>query len=542
LPALGLLGIGAGRAAWILLALMGIALAAGVVEFRAFFEEGKGELPPLLTALLLLALRLVPVLYAAGPPGAEPAFHAFLARRILECGGWPADLSPQAPGVPAGGFGPALSFLAASWAGASGGGIQALPGIFLLLVCLAQWACDVGLLALGTALAGPAAGSAAALLLGTASSFPQDAAGWGGAGNLLALAAGCLLLSLWIRGKGSRWEALFLGAAAGAAHPMVGGILFVAFAPALLLLRKGRARAAVLFLGAGIFLFSGMPVFLARGPGFSKTERARAAAWAAETGPRAGKNLSSALIAPARSLRKRIGGILTAAALLGLLLGAWPGRIGRRGAKLVLAASCTPWLLLTGLPARLLPPAGLFYPERTLLFLLPPVLMGLGWALEILERAWRKNGKGRFPAGFCALALSVWAAGAVERNYVGVYLGRALRESLPAPSDLSVLAWMGRNLPGDAVVLTRPDDGGLWVPALAGRRATCFHTVPPLFEETVEALRDARPGFLFLGAKRSLHLHREWTTCPEARSFPLERKRVLRRSGRTLLLQIRKRD
>ena len=533
LPALGILGVDPGWGTWALLAGMGLLLGGGFLETRPLPREKEALLPAGL-ALLFLVLRCVPLLQALGPAGAEPAFHAFLARRILECGGWPSDLAPQAPGVPAGGFAPALSFLAAALARASGGGIPSLPWILLLLGCLAQWACDVGLLVLGTTLAGPAAGGAAALLLGLASPFPQDVSGWGGAGNLLALSAGCLLLAGWIEGRWGAGRALFLGAAAGAAHPMVGGLLFLSSLPGGILVRRRGAWAALFFAGLGVFLFSGIPLMWARGPGFSPAEMERAVAWGRETGPAAPRALLPALAAPAPAVRGKTGTLLSGLALLGILLAGAGGGFRKREFLLVLSFLLVPWFFLTGIPGRLWPWAGLFYPERTLLLFLPVMVSGLAW-LGGRAGAWiRGNPRRRILEGAAALALGVWAAGAVGRSYVEVYLGRTLREGLLAPSDLEILAWMDRHLPKEALVLTRADDGGLWVPALAGRRATCFHVTPPLFEEARAAAGAGRPRYGFQGARRSLVLRAFWTTCPGSAAFP-EKKRVLRRAARTLL-------
>ncbi len=534
LPVLGLLGLGPGLGPALVLALVGVLLAGGLLEFREFPRE-KVSLLGAGLALLFLGLRLAPVFQAAGPPGAEPAFHAFLARRILECGGWPADLSPQAPGVPAGGFAPALSFLAASWARASGGGIQALPGLFLLLGCLAQWACDLAFLALGSALAGPAAGGTAALLVGFCSAFPQDVAGWGGAGNLLALAAGCLLLSEWVRGRWEGWRALFFGAAAGAAHPLAGGILFLALLPGALLVRRKKAPALLLCLGLGVFLFSGVPVLLVRGPGFSPAEAARAAAWGRRTGPPAPAALPGALLAPALRARERTGTGVAGLALLGLFLAIQGGGFRKRENKLLFSTLLVPWLVLSGIPARLFPPAGLVYPERAFLFFCPALVWGLSVAAEAAGKRLGGTLPRRVLHGAAALALAFWAAGALRRNYVGVYLERTLQEGLLAPSDLQVLSWMDGHLPHGAVVRTRYDDAGLWVPALAGRRATCFHTVPPLFEEMGRAARKERPRFAFRGARPSPRLGPEWTTCAGGAGPSRKKRKVLRRAGRTFL-------
>ncbi len=533
LPLLGIFGVDPGAGSWALLAGMGLLLGMGFLNVRPL-PRSKPALLPLGLALLFLGLRCIPLFQAAGPAGAEPAFHAFLARRILECGGWPPDMAPQAPGVPAGGFAPALSFLAASLVRASGGGIPSLPGVLLLLGCLAQWAADVGFLVLGTTLAGPAAGGAAALLLGLASPFPQEVSGWGGAGNLLALAAGCLLLAEWIQGRWGPGRAFFLGATAGAAHPMVGGLFFLSLLPAGVLLRSRRTWRALFLVGLGVFLFSGIPLLWARGPRFTPAEVERAAAWGRETGPAAPRAALPALAAPVLAVRAKTGTLLSGLALLGFLLAGAKGGFRKREFLLVLSFLLVPWLFLTGIPARIRPAAGLFYPERTLLLFLPPLAAGLAWlGGSAAEWLW-VNPRRRILEGAAALALGAWAVGAVERSYVDVYLGRTIQECLPAPSDLEVLAWMDRHLPKDALVLTRPDDGGLWVPALAGRRATCFHLVPPLFEEMRRAVRKGRPRYGFQGARRSLVLRPLWTTCPGGEAFPVK-KRVLRRSGRTLL-------
>ena len=135
------------------------------------------------------------------------------------------------------------------------------------------------------------------------------------------------------------------------------------------------------------------------------------------------------------------------------------------------------------------------------------------------------------------MVLAAWGVRALRVGYVETYLGRVLQEGILAPSDLEVLFWMDRRLPRDVLVGTRYDDAGLWVPALAGRRAGCFHLVPPLLEEGREAVEKKRPGFFFRGARPSLRLGKEWTTCPGGAGGGMNGRRVLLRRGRTLLLK-----
>ena len=538
LPAAGLLGVAPGFAAWLGLAAAGAGLGAGFFEFRRI-PRGKEVLLPAGLALLFLGLRLLPLGWAVGPPGAEPAFHAFLARRVLECGGWPADLSPQIPGIRAGGFAGALSFSAAAWADASGGGIRALPGLFLLQACLAQWALDVGFLALGTALAGPAAGGAAALILGLASPFPQDVAGWGGTGNLLALAAGCLLLAERIRGRRGWKRTFFLAAAAGAAHPLGGILLLLALFPDWIRsLRSGGGPSAAAGI-LGVLLFSGILPMVLLGPEFSRPERVKAAAWGLRTGPcRADLPAAALPAAPALAARRRMGAGAAGLALAGILLGLLFRRIRRPGFMFLVSTLPLPWIFAAGIPGRLLPVLGLVYPERAFLWILPAFLAGTALPPAALSAWVERGGKGRRALeGLLALGLALWAVRAVRVGYGETYLGRVLREGVLAPSDLDVLFRMDRILPAGAVVETRPDDAGLWVPALAGRRATCFHLTPPLFQEGRRAAASERAGFLFRGARPNPGLGREWTTCPGGTSGPVRRRRVLLRRGRTLLLE-----
>jgi len=506
LPLAGLAGLGPVVAGRLILAVLALFILLGKLRLAAL-PGGKEGWVPAGIAVLLLGLRLLPLGLAVGPPGAELAFHGLVARRVLECQAWPADLAPQAPGVAAAGFAPALAFLGAAGAGDA----ACLPRSLLGLVCLSQWCVDAGALALGVALAGGTAGSLAATGFALAAPFPPDVAGGGGAGNLLALSAGLLLLAGLARGGrpgAAGWAGW--GLAAGAAHGMAAGLLALGLCP--LAARRRTLRPWLgLLLGAG--LAAGGPMLL--GPRFSREEQAAAAAWGRATGPAAPETLPAAAIAPGRIAVERLGAGVAGLALLGLVLAAARPRLRPPGALGPACLGGAAWLLLTGLPARAWPALGLFYPERVLLMVLPIVLYGLAAAFRAAGEMLRAHGRKALAAeALLGLGLAWWAAGAIRVGYVEVYLGRVVAAGLLAPSDLAVLERMPALVPRGAVGATRHDDAGLWVPALAGRRATACHVGPPRQEERRAWAGREPPAFSFSGARPDPGLSAEWTTGP----------------------------
>ncbi len=485
-------------------------MAIGVVTLALLLWPRRvPAAPPLdregrLAALVVLAgalLRLTPLLQMPAPSGGDMSMHTAMARLMADADGWPSTMRPY---LPFDGFGSyPLGFHIGVAVGLRGGA-DVLFGPLLgacLAHALAMPALFSALRRLGARALPAALGAATALYI---CALPQTMLDWGGAPTVLGFDLLCfsvaLVPPLLARSPG-RFALLGLCAAGMAsAHliPVVVGVYTLSGAVLYLLVRHrktpgalalfgGCAAAGALALGLDApYLFGGFaPVSAYEHEWVRDLVRGEHAAvlhspllWGT-LGP-----LLPLLGGAGLFLLRRDRPDLVRAALLCLL-----------GFGLAFASTFGFWL----------PQSELLYPSRMSIVLHLPLGVGVAALWQtLLELPTRPRARALF-------ALGVPLAGLGLFMHLHEYQFGASEDVSVTADDRRVLAWVERNVPPDALIANNYGDAGLWIPAVARRAITRVHSSPFYFSEFLEARKDQRADWVYVGARAIYPKHpRPW--------------------------------
>lgn len=480
------------------------------------------EAPPLdredrvaaLVVLLGALLRLTPLLQMQAPSGGDMSMHTVMARLLADADGWPSTMRPY---LPLDGFGSyPLGFHIGVAIGLRGGA-DVLGGP-LLCACLAHALAMPALFSalrrLGARALPAALGAATALYV---CALPQTMLDWGGAPTVLGFDLLCFAVALVpplsARSPG-RFALLGLCAAGMAsAHliPVVVGVYTFSAAVLYLLVRDRKTPGALPLFGgcaAAGALALGLDAPYLFG-GFAHVS-AYEHEWVRDLvrGEHASVLGSPLLWGTLGPLLPLLGGV-----------GLW--LLGRDRPELVRAAL----LCFAGFGLAFastfgfwLPQSELLYPSRMSIVLHLP----LGVGVAALWRTVLELPAGLRVRALLALGLPLGGLG-LFMHFHEYQLGASEDVSVTA-DDRRVLAWVEKNVPPGALIANNYGDAGLWIPAVARRAITRVHSSPFYFSEFLEARKDQRADWVYVGARPIYPKHpRPWRH-PDADQDPRLRR------------------
>jgi hypothetical protein len=481
-------------------AAAGLSLAAGwrrAARALASLDWRRPERAALAAIALVGAVRLAPYGLAIVAPGGDMSMHTYTARLILEADGLPAGYRPLLPvdtfGASATGL-PTLGALLSALSGA-----PAHRGTFFA-ACLVMVLVSLVVYAFIRSRAGAAASAVAMLVVTLAARDPQAHFEWGGNPTLLSLALGIYGLFLIERLNGPGWRRVILPAAlvlsaAVVAHSVIPfALLFVL--PLVLIVRlrasdrAARPRLVLGFVAVAVAAVAMLAPYLARfHAALSPAEVEWIRHWqrlpvhvppgplwaypvtlvwyiGARLGPLFALWVAAALLVWHRTRRVAIGD--------DLLFGAF---------VLMLVVNAVVWVL---------PASYALYPDRIVLLLTPVGGRIIGVAADAWP-GWRSR-RARL-AGAVALGASLVAG-------VAIWFAPGMWSVAVTDGDVAAIKWIDTHAPADAIIENNYGDAGIWIPALAFRAVCSPHVNIIYIDELENWRRDARPAFLYLGARR----------------------------------------
>jgi hypothetical protein len=171
-------------------------------------------------------------------------------------------------------------------------------------------------------------------------------------------------------------------------------------------------------------------------------------------------------------------------------------------------------LLLFNSRYWILPFSSLLYPDRIILLLLIPIGLGIAEGLTVfVEYAYayfvRQTKTNYVILHLLVFSLLTYAYVPTLQISYRKYLASAELQ-IVSKNDIAAFQWLSSHTNGADVVMNNYYDGGIWIPAIAGRAITAYHTNPL----DMDALRRYRPqpAYAYVGDVSLMRLGNDTVT------------------------------
>lgn len=442
--------------------------------------DGKALLNPSFdwptVAILLYSFLLF--FFRWEPPGDDPVKWGSLARLILEYGVVPGDARPITPVTQLQGATLGVPLLIALTVKPLGMGLIALERVINFYSCL-----SLALFAFSIAQAltfwfSRRTSQIAALLVILLFSVPQGYLLWGGTPTLLGMTAGLSLFSLNKNIFHNTVLAFGLSFAAYA-HPI--GFIVSLITCGLMLLASGALKSHffnLLLVGSlGALFFC--PFLLGLNVQVDPFERSVAWLWQKDMAPYLFRENYSSLYNLYTQMTAYLWNTAAVIALSLAVLILFTKRRRELGLPLWVGV-VTLGLLILNVRTWTLPLSYLFYPERSGLFLVFPLSLALGWAVEKIALK-----------GMVLKILTLLLVVGLSQHQFRQRLLPLLFTSQMTKGDRAEILNVANEVPSSECVKIEPGTSGKWIPVLALRCTTPFHGLA--MNSIVEEQKENRP-------------------------------------------------
>ncbi len=441
------------------------------------------------------------------PPGKDMSMHAYIARAILEHGGFPDSLLPAVPVANFGTYPFGFSVITAVLSRLGG---LAVAEASLIAVAVSHILFDVSLYMVLRKRFTPAVSGMVAISITWTSQSPHMFASWGANPTVLAMAFLLFAVSEHTGHPAPRhaFRTLTFLSASLLTNPMP--IVASVFVLAMLLpVRRRHMRQAVrAYLSTPVLTYALLAVLpyavrLMRFPWHMTPDTERFV-----------RGLQQAELS---GWNGSVAGFLSAFA--GLTAGSFDSAmLAVYAAALIYAATrdgnrllphLVAWIVIALLVFNsriwMLPFSSVLYPVRIIPVLVIPIAVGIADAVSDLTARSRIAG---------AILLLFLAVLLVQRNIAVRFVRYSRTQSAVTHSDMAAMEWLAAHTDKRDIIANDYDDAGLWIPALAWRPVTVYQTNPADYH-TVRTYISPVPSYAYVGASHVTSL--ETLTAPFGR-------------------------
>lgn len=172
-----------------------------------------------------------------------------------------------------------------------------------------------------------------------------------------------------------------------------------------------------------------------------------------------------------------------------------------------IASLITMFLLIVNSRYWVLPFSPLLYPDRIIPLFLIPLSLGIAegctlafaWIYKTMIVHSKQNHQRVAFAGI--LVLAYWFAPVIQTTYFRIM--QYTRESIVTESDLAAFQWLQTHTKRTDVIMNNYYDAGVWIPAIAGRPITHYHTNP--IDQDRLLANTGTPTYVYIGDKSLLN-------------------------------------
>lgn len=439
------------------------------------------------------------------PAGTDMTMQGYIARQIVETGGFPKTYRPLLPvdhfGLYPVGF-PMLAAGVTLWDG------MPVYQSVLFMTFVSFVIMSFGLYLLGRVFFSPIVSAVSAGVVVFLSYYVHSYLAWGGAPTVLS-AAFCVLtvvVAMEMIGE-DRFKPglIILALAAFFTHATVAmGAVFVG--------------VGVLLVGLGIFgklrkytwkhkrnlawLICFLPLILTYGSyRFSSQQESFFKTWQRKSSFSWTGNIKTAITSVPWYVREMYGDLVPVAAMIGFV-----GLLvyDKKWGILVGVAYLGIAAIVINSQYWVLPFSQILYPDRILMLLVVPFLLSIGWYVGLIGKKLGEDevGKGGgFTKAMWAMILGLvmlfvyWSARDSYREVLSV----SVRNVSLTFNDLNAMEWLKEHTAVGDVIINDWRDGGMWIPAVIYRPVTFYHTNPLDEGELDRDLAGVEPRWLYVG-------------------------------------------
>lgn len=150
-----------------------------------------------------------------------------------------------------------------------------------------------------------------------------------------------------------------------------------------------------------------------------------------------------------------------------------------------------------------LPFSPILYPKRVALLLILPMSLGIARGLTLIQETIYTHfvihtARNRGILYGLLLILLVYVYYPVIRINVRRFTNSG-QLSVVTREDIAAMAWLAQNTPQDAIIRNNYSDAGLWIPAMANRQITLYHTNP--IDMDALTIHAGRETYVYVGNK-----------------------------------------
>lgn len=460
-----------------------------------------------LLPVVLLALLAVPFILTAfrsiAPPGADMSMHAYLSEIIFRNNAFPATMRPIIPLDEIGRYPIGFPAIIATLMHLNGLPVYTNAWILTAAIYMLFSASVYTLLRRTYPIIPSVAG---ALAVSFISRTPYDFIEWGANPTILSLTF-LIFCLVFLSRNGPRSYALaaLFFAATFYTHSIITASALYMAVPLLLVATSGKSRPdarsiAAFFpvLAAGILPFIirfGSNAFDVQEAGLrfvSGLHREEFSMWPG--------TLATVLPSLFQFVSDHMGRdilILYGSALAILILARHKDvRLHILGISIII-------LLVLNSRFWILPLSPLLYPKRVILLLTIPIGLSVAgaytWLYDhvCLGLVHATRDRQRILACVLLLLLGYWYAPVMYRNLR--WLLSTPDQSVLTKEDVAAMRWLSQHITPDAIIWNNTEDAGKWIPAVAGRPITSYHTNP--FDIGKQTTSTESATYAYVGSK-----------------------------------------